>query len=214
MAGLVLFSALEPPGDAKLVSPPLGLVAAPNPPPKLENPEPIAPKPEGAALAKGEGPAAAAKPVLGLSDSFVSGSSFLKTDEFEPPREPKGDFSDPEKAAKLDEAKAELEVTWDFFESSASWVAGFEDPNAPKGDTAEVFANPLGTGTCKARLLVSALPCLSPQWVCATHFFLVLGIIPVSLFLRLPFRSSFLCRRFVFGSLFVSLFISSGLRLV
>lgn len=122
MAGLVLFNTLEPPGEAKLVSPPLGLVAAPKPPPlKPENPEPIVPKPEGAALAKGEGPAAAAKPVFGLSVSFVSGSSFfLKTDVFEPPREPKGDCSDPEKAAKLDEAKAELEVTWDFFEASAS----------------------------------------------------------------------------------------------
>lgn len=155
LAWLVLFNALEPPGEAKLVSPPLGLAAAPNPPLKPENPDPIAANPEGAALVKGEGPAAAANPVLGLSDSLVSGSSFLKTDAFESPREPKGDCSDPEKAAKLDEVKAEFEVTWDFFEASASWVAGFEDPNAPKGETEEVFANPFGRGACKARLLVN-----------------------------------------------------------
>ena len=87
------------------------MVAAPNPPLNPEKPEPIAANPEGAVEANGEGPAAAAKPVLGFSDAFVSGDDFFKTDVVELPREPKGDCSEPAKAARLDEANAEFEVT-------------------------------------------------------------------------------------------------------
>jgi len=104
----VLFKRLEPPGAAKLVRPPPVLAAAPNPPLKPANPELIPPNPEDAAAANGEGPPAAANPVLGISGSVVAG--FLNTDAVEPPMEPKGDCSELAKAAKLDEANADLEV--------------------------------------------------------------------------------------------------------
>lgn len=58
--------------------------------------------------------------------------------------EPKGDCSELAKAAKLDEAKADLEVLWGLFAASSSLVAGFEVPMEPKGDTDEVFAKALG----------------------------------------------------------------------
>lgn len=144
LAWLVLFNELGPPGEAKLVRPPVLVVADPNPPPNPANPEPAAANPEGAVVANGEGPAAAANPVLGFSGSVVG--DFLKTDVVELPMEPKGDCSEPAKAAMLDDAKAELEVTLDFFEASSSLAAGLADPSEPKGETAEVFVNALGRG--------------------------------------------------------------------
>lgn len=99
-----------PPGAAKLVSPPPGLgAAAANP----LNPDPRVPKAEVlevAAAANGEGPAAAANPVVaGFSDSVVE--VLLKTDDVDAPREPKGDCVEDANAPKVDEANAEAEVT-------------------------------------------------------------------------------------------------------
>ena len=144
LAWLVLFNRLDPPGEAKLVRPPVLVAADPNPPPNPANPEPAVANPEGAVVANGEGPAAAANPVLGFSGSVVG--DFLKMEVVELPMAPKGEVSEPAKAAMLDEAKAELEVTLDLFESSSSLAAGLADSREPKGETAEVFANALGRG--------------------------------------------------------------------
>lgn len=121
-------------GEAKLVRPVLGC-EDPKPPLNAENPEPKAEKPEG--------PAAPANPVAaGLAASVVSGD--LKTDVVVLPSEPKGDCSEPEKAARLDEAKADEDVVAAGFDSSAFFAA--EAPSDPKGETVEVLANALVTG--------------------------------------------------------------------
>jgi hypothetical protein len=122
------------------------LPAAAKPP----KPDPNAPNPEPSpAVAKGEAPPAAANPVVGGFSGSVASAGFLKTDGVEVPIEPKGDCSEPAKEAKLDDAKAEAEVDASFVGSSPL-DAGFGDPRAPNGDTAEVFANALVTGGCRS----------------------------------------------------------------
>lgn len=134
MSLLGLPKALGADGEAKLVIPALGCVA-PKPPLNPENPDPRAEKPEE--------PAAAANPVAaGFPASVVSGD--LKTDVVELPNEPKGDFSEPEKAARLDEAKADEDVVAAGFVSSSFFA--WEAPSDPKGETVEVLANALVTG--------------------------------------------------------------------
>lgn len=131
---------LGAPAAAKLVRPPLEL-AAPKPPLKAENPDPRDAKPP-------EGLAAAAKPVAaGFSVSAgVDSVEDLKTDGVDAPRDPNGDCSEPAKADRLDEAKAEEDVA-----GLASSAGGFdvEVPIAPNGDTEDVFANALGRDAYK-----------------------------------------------------------------
>ena len=80
-------------GDAKLLRP-LGLAAAAKPPPTPENPLPRAPNPEV--------PEADAKPlVLDVAD--------WKTEVVDVPRTPNGELSEPAKAARLDDANADVE---------------------------------------------------------------------------------------------------------
>jgi hypothetical protein len=124
-------------GEAKLVRPP-GLAAAPNPPPNPEKPDPKAAKPP-EVLAPAANPVAA-----GFSVSDAAGD--LKTDGVDAPSEPKGDCSDPANAARLDEAKAEVEVTAAGLVGSSS--LDFDAPREPNGETADVFAKALVTGAC------------------------------------------------------------------
>ena len=71
----------------------------------------------------------------------------LKTDVVEPPREPKGDCSELEKAAKLEEAKAEEEVVVAFSGDSPSF--GLAEERDPNDETADVFEKALLIGLCK-----------------------------------------------------------------
>lgn len=134
---MLLPKALGAVGEAKLVSPP-DLAAAPNPPLNPENPDPKAAKPE--VLAAAANPVAA-----GFSVSDVAGD--LNTDGVDAPSEPKGDCSEPANAARVDEAKAEVEVTGAAFVGSSS--LGFDAPREPNGETADVFAKALVTGACR-----------------------------------------------------------------
>lgn len=136
----MLLRTLGPPGDAKLVRPP-GLPAAAKPP----KPDPSAPNPEAPAEAKGEGPSAAANPVAAGFSPVVS-AGFLKTDVVEEPMAPKGDCSEPAKAARLEDANAEEVVTF-FLEGSSSLDVG----RAPNGETAEVLENALVIAGCQTR---------------------------------------------------------------
>lgn len=115
---------------------PAAVPADPKPPLNPEKPEPR--------VANPEDPAPDAKPVAGdFAGSVEAGD--LNTDEPELPNEPKGDFSEPAKAARLDAAKADEEVAAAGFAGSP-----FESdpPSEPNGETVEVFANPLAAGTC------------------------------------------------------------------
>ena len=104
----MLSKTLGPPGEAKLVKP-LVLPAPANPP--KPDPKPPNADPPVEAEANGDGPSAAAKPLpAGLSD--LSSAGLLKTEVLVPPMELKGDCSEPEKAAKLDDANAEDEVVF------------------------------------------------------------------------------------------------------
>lgn len=132
-------------GEAKLVSPP-GLAAVPNPPLNTEKPDPKAAKPE--VFAPAANPAAA-----GFSVSDAAGD--LKTDGVDAPSEPKGDCSDPANAARLDEAKAEAEVTAAGLVGPSSSL-DFDAPREPNGETVEVFAKALVTGVYRA-MYVSVL---------------------------------------------------------
>lgn len=134
---LALPKIAEPPGAAKLVRPPPELAAAPKPPLNPEKPDPSAAKPEG--LAAPANPVAA-----GFSDSAgVDSLDDLKTEGVDAPIDPNGDCSEPAKAAKLDEAKADVDVDAAGLVSSAGGFA--VDPIAPNGDTDDVFANALGS---------------------------------------------------------------------
>lgn len=115
---------------------------AANPP----NPDPKAPNPEPPAAAKGDGPSAAAKPVVDGFFGSVASAGFLRTDVVQEPMEPNGDCSEPAKEAILDDAKAEEEVDATFAGSLLG--AGFDDPRAPNGETAEAFEKALVTGDC------------------------------------------------------------------
>lgn len=107
-------------GAAKLVKP-LGVAAAAKPPPTPEKPLPMAPNPVGPAVD------------LKLVVPEVVG---LKTDELDvAPSVPKGDFSDPAKAAMLEVANEEVEVV-------SSFPARFF-PMEAKGEEVQVLANAL-----------------------------------------------------------------------
>ena len=116
--------------------------AAANPP----NPDPKAANPEPPAATKGDGPFAAAKPVVEGFFGSVASAGFLKTDVVEEPTEPNGDCSELAKEAMLDDANAEAEVDAPFAGSPLG--AGFDDPRAPNGETADAFENALVTEDC------------------------------------------------------------------
>lgn len=131
-------------GAAKLVNlPPALLKPLPNalpekPDPKLANPlEPV--------LTKGEVLEELAKLVVGRF-SVAGVADDLKTEVVLEPRVPKGDASEPAKAANPDEAKAEGDVA--VVEADAPLVAdsdgGLDVPSEANGETAETFANALG----------------------------------------------------------------------
>jgi hypothetical protein len=127
---------LGPAGEAKLVRPPFE-AAAPKPPLNPENPEPNDANPEV--------PEALANPVgAGLVASLVAGD--LKTDAVELPMAPKGDCSELAKADRLEEAKADEDVTAVGFGGSS---LGLEVPSEPNGETEDVFVNALLRGACK-----------------------------------------------------------------
>lgn len=109
--------------DAKLFRPP-DFPAAPNPPPTPANPLPRAPNPDV--------PEADAKP----DDPAPVG---LKTEEVDDPRALNGEVSEPAKADKLDDAKAEGCVV--FCVDSSVGAAGFA--NEAKGEAAAAFPNAL-----------------------------------------------------------------------
>lgn len=167
---------------AKLVRPPPEL-AAPKPPLNAENPDPRAAKPP-------DGLAAAAKPVAtGFSVSAgVDSVEDLKTDGVDVPRDPKGDCSEPAKADRLDEAKADEDVV-----GLASSAGGFdvEVPIAPNGDTADAFANALGRGAYKKKSVAFTQSPLSTRSV--TYRVTFLGIIPMPLLLGFPFSCDLSC---------------------
>lgn len=146
--GLEVPSISGPPGEAKLVRPPVRIVFG-KALLKLEKPDP--PNPEVAAAAKGEGPDAAAKPVE-AGFPGCDAEADLKTDVVELPREPKGDCSEPANAAKLDEAKAEADVLGAFLgDSSSLEVDGVEEAKDPNGETVEVFEKALLIGPYEKR---------------------------------------------------------------
>lgn len=138
-----------PTGEAKLVKPPPALTVEQKPldealPP---NPDPRAVKPDVLVAAKGEGPLAAENlGADGVGEAGLNGD--LKTDDASVElRAPNGDRSEPEKAAKPDEANAEAEVIWagllnSFFSVEAS--KGFGDARDANGETVDVFEKGLG----------------------------------------------------------------------
>lgn len=111
-------------GDAKLLRPPV-LPGTENPPPTPAKPLPRDPNPEP--------PEADAK-----ADVVVP--EVLKTEGVDAPRAPKGDFSEPAKAAREEDAKAEVEAVWSIVVESSDVL---EVRSEAKGEEAEVFANAL-----------------------------------------------------------------------
>jgi hypothetical protein len=135
---LVLPRVLGAVAEAKLVRPPPE-PAAPKPPLNPEKPEPNAANPVAAGFAVSAG---------------VDSVDDLKIEGVEAPKDPKGDCSELANAAKLDEAKAEVDVAG--FSSSAGFEVDVEPPIEPNGDTEDVFANALGRGAYRK---VSFSPC-------------------------------------------------------
>lgn len=135
--------------------------------------------------------AAAAKPVAaGFPVSAgVDSVEDLKTDGVDAPRDPNGDCSEPAKADRLDEAKADEDVV-----GLASSAGGFDVDVliAPNGDTDDVFANALGRAAYKKKKSVAFAQ--SPlSTISVTYRIAFLGSIPMPLLLGFPFSCSLSC---------------------
>ncbi len=104
-------------GDAKLAKPP-DLAAAAKPPPTPAKPLFREPKPEVDVEPKPDMP-----------------GPDLNTDGFEEPREPKGEFSEPAKELRAEEAKADVDAG--FLEVEV------EPPSVANGEEAAALANAL-----------------------------------------------------------------------
>lgn len=141
-------------------------------------------------VAKGDGPAAAANPTGdGFSGSEVDAD--LKTGVVDLPREPKGDCSELAKAAKLDEANAEDEVTGAFLGDSSSLEAdSFEEASEPNGETAEVFENALVRGCWGDINTVFVIRGRIQTNLWLGYSVSFLRTVPVALGLSFPFLSS------------------------
>jgi hypothetical protein len=144
-----LLRTLEVPGEAKLVNPdpivPADAKPLPKPPlppipePRLANPVEVP------VFAKGDGPEEAAKPAeAGFSPDVAE--AVLKTDGALAvlPRAPKGDWSDPAKEARPDEANADDEVVRGDLKDRSLSSGDLEPASDTNGETADVFMNALG----------------------------------------------------------------------
>lgn len=131
--------------------------------------------------------AAAAKPVAaGFPVSAgVDSVEDLKTDGVDAPRDPNGDCSEPAKADRLDEAKADEDVV-----GLASSAGGFDVDVliAPNGDTDDVFANALGREAYKKKKIsgfraIAAVDhiCNLPDRVLGKHPYAASSRVPLQL---------------------------------